>query len=114
METEKITIAQEYAEFVRRAHELVPQTDDLLNKDKGDRKYQTPFGIYQKHLIGMITMYTSKYGLNESQLGLHISQMIEYIEKNAEGKLPKNWAELTTDIMLGKYLTVEHTLPAKE
>ena len=102
---QKATIAQEYEEFVNKAIALVPLTDNLLAMDKKVKRNEAPFLIYQKHLIGMIEMYSTRYGLDEQELSMVAMKIIQYIEHNAKGKLPSNWAEITIDILGGKYFT---------
>lgn len=72
-------VAEEYKEFTVVAEELTQQWLKLYPLSN----YETERDRYEEHMIGMLEMYSIRYGDPEERL-----RIVDYIEKQLFGKTP--------------------------
>jgi hypothetical protein len=91
-------IANEYQSFVTLANELTEKDIALYQLERKETKHDR----FMKHLIGMIEMYSIRYGDPDQRLTI-----VEYIDKHLfpDDKVnPKvSWQNIRKTILSGEY-----------
>jgi len=92
-------IASEYGDFFAHANELADKDNAKypLSKHESNRER------FEKHLLGMIEMYSIRYGDPDQRL-----RIVEYIDKNLfpddkSSEVYTSWGNIRKAILSGEY-----------
>ena len=99
-------ITEEYKEFAKVAKEIAEQdlkTSFIKIKDtkKSQQYYESQM---TKHLVGMIEMYSIRYGDADERL-----RIVNYIEKNGVQLPNETWDKVKKQILSGEYKDLNET-----